>query len=390
MGLDSTSRWGAILAVWAAGLGAAAQYGKISVVFAGMAELYPEAGASLGFTVSLVGVLGILLGVVAGLYASAIGYRRTLVWALWAGAVISALQALNLPFGLFLLSRVAEGLSHLGVVVAGPVLIAQAASDRGRGLAMTLWSTFFAVAFTLLAWFGLPLAESQGIPALFAAHAGLMAALALLLSISLRGLPMPERTALPRLAALPALHLPVYRSPWVAAPGLGWLFYTCCFVAVLTVIPAYIPEAQRAFVLGMMPLASIAVSMTLGVALLRHMAAVRMVQLGFLLCAAAALWLWAAPGLPAACIALAAAMGLVQGGSFAAVPQLNASAADRAGASGALAQMGNLGNTIGTPLMVLALAAGGFGGMMAVLLALFLSGAAVHLLLTLRRARIPA
>ena len=37
--------WGAVLAVWAAGLGAAAQYGKISVVFDRLPELYPEAGA---------------------------------------------------------------------------------------------------------------------------------------------------------------------------------------------------------------------------------------------------------------------------------------------------------------------------------------------------------
>ncbi|WP_264213702.1 MFS transporter [Leisingera thetidis] len=379
------SRWGLILAVWAAGLGAAAQYGKISVIFGRMGELYPQAGGALGFSVSLVGTLGILLGVVAGLYVAAFGYRRTLVWALWAGAAMSALQALHLPFGLFLASRVAEGLSHLGIVVAGPVLIAQLSSDRGRGLAMTLWSTFFAVAFTLLAWFGLPLADAWGLLALFGAHAAVMAGLALLLGFALRSVPVPERAPLPRPAELPGLHLPIYRSPWIAAPAAGWLFYTCCFVAVLTVIPPYIAEDMRAFVLGAMPLASIAVSMTLGVSLLRVLTAVQLAQLGFLACAGAALWLWAMPGAPAACIAMAGAMGLVQGGSFAAVPQLNASAAARAQASGAMAQTGNLGNTIGTPLMVLVLAGGGFGGMMAVLLVLFLSGAAVHVLLAKRR-----
>ena len=154
MTASGNSRWGLILAVWAAGLGAAAQYGKISVIFGRMDELYPQAGTALSFTVSLVGTLGILLGAVAALYVAAFGYRRTLVWALWAGAAMSALQALHLPFGVFLASRVFEGLSHLGIVVAGPVLIAQLSSDRGRGLAMTLWSTFFAVAFTLLAWLG--------------------------------------------------------------------------------------------------------------------------------------------------------------------------------------------------------------------------------------------
>lgn len=385
MTASGNSRWGLILAVWAAGLGAAAQYGKISVIFGRMDELYPQAGTALSFTVSLVGTLGILLGAVAALYVAAFGYRRTLVWALWAGAAMSALQALHLPFGVFLASRVFEGLSHLGIVVAGPVLIAQLSSDRGRGLAMTLWSTFFAVAFTLLAWLGLPLADAWGLLALFGAHAAVMAGLALLLGFALRSVPVPERAPLPRLAELPGLHLPIYRSAWISAPAAGWLFYTCCFVAVLTVIPPYIAEDMRAFVLGAMPLASIAVSMTLGVYLLRLLPGVRLAQLGFLACAAAALWLWAEPGAPLACIAMAGAMGLVQGGSFAAVPQLNGSAVARAQSSGAMAQMGNLGNTIGTPLMVLCLSLGGFGGMMATLLVLFLCGAAAHMFLAARR-----
>ena len=125
--------------------------------------------------------------------------------------------------------------------------------------------------------------------------------------------------------------------------------------------------------------------MTLGVYLLRLLPGVRLAQLGFLACAAAALWLWAEPGAPLACIAMAGAMGLVQGGSFAAVPQLNGSAVARAQSSGAMAQMGNLGNTIGTPLMVLCLSLGGFGGMMATLLVLFLCGAAAHMFLAARR-----
>ncbi|KIC08381.1 membrane protein [Leisingera sp. ANG-M1] len=385
MASGAGTRWGLVLAVWAAGLGAAAQYGKISVIFARMPELYPAAGSWISLSVSLVGALGVLLGVAAGLYVSAFGYRRTLVWSLWAGAAMSALQAFHLPFALFLGTRLIEGLSHLGVVVAGPVLIAQLSACKGRGVAMTLWSTFFAVAFTLLAWFGIPLADRWGVLPLFGAHAVVMGGLALLLAVVLRDVAVPERTTMPRLAALPGLHLPIYRSPWIAAPGAGWLFYTCCFVATLTVIPPYIAADMRGFVLGAMPLASIAVSMSLGVVLLRHMAAVRLTQLGFLACAGAVLWLWAVPGDPLAGISLAGAMGLVQGGSFAAVPQLNLKDEERAQASGAMAQTGNLGNTVGTPLMVLVLSYAGYGGMMAVLLGLFLCGGAVHMLLAVRR-----
>ncbi|AZV78532.1 MFS transporter [Parasedimentitalea marina] len=385
MTTSNETRWGLILVIWAAGLGGAAQYGKISVVFDRMAELYPQAGGSIGFTVSLVGLLGILFGVIAGMFVGAIGYRRTLVWALCVGAAMSALQAIHLPFPAFLATRVVEGLSHLGLVVAGPTLIAQVSSEKSRGLAMTLWSTFFGVAFTLLAWLGLPFVDRFGVLSLFGAHAAIMAGLAVMLSVALRNVQVPKRQPVPSLANLPAMHLQIYRSPWMIAPAAGWLFYTSCFVSILTVMPPHIDENLRAFVLGAMPLASITVSMTIGVYLLRVLSAVRLVQIGFLLCTGGGIWLLLVPGSPAACIALAGAMGLVQGGSFAMVPQLNETAADRAQSSGAIAQAGNLGNTIGTPIMVTALSVAGYAGMLGTVAVLFFTGFVVHGLLAMRR-----
>lgn len=379
------TRWGVILAVWAAGLGAAAQYGKVSVVFEQLGALYPEAGSALSLSVSMVGVLGILLGVVAGLFVASFGYRRSLVWALWTGAAMSALQVLHLPYPLFLVTRVVEGLSHLGIVVAGPTLMALMANDAQRGTALAVWSTFFGTAFALLSWLGLPLVAAQGILALFAAHAVLMAALALLLHWAMRGVPVPPRQPLPQLASLPALHLSIYRSPFKLAPAAGWLFYTSCFVALLTVLPPHVPAEQRAFVMGAFPLISIASSMTLGVAGLRRMPAVGLIQFGFALCAAAGLWLWVMPGYWLACFALAVAFGLVQSGSFALVPQLNGTAADQAEANGAMSQAGNAGNVVGTPLLLAAVGLAGYGGMILVVCGLFLLGAMVHQLLASRR-----
>lgn len=378
---DIKTRWGLIFVIWAAGLGAAAQYGKISVVFDRMGALYPDAGQAISMAVSLVGLLGILLGVVCGAFVAGFGFRRTLVWSLWTGAAMSALQLLHLPFGMFLATRVVEGISHLGITVAAPTLIAQIASDRDRGMAMTLWGTFFGVAFAVLTWLGLPLVAQFGVLSLFGAHAVVMALLALGLGLAMRNIPAPPRQKMPGLAGLPALHWQIYRSPRKMAPAAGWLFYTCSFVSILTVLPPYIDEGARSFVMGTMPLASIVTSLTLGVYLLRSYTAVQVVQLGFLLCAGCVVWLWVAPGLPMACISLAAAMGLVQGASFASVPQLNDTASDRAESNGAMAQAGNLGNTLGTPLMVAVLAAGGFGGMAFTLILLFLGGFAVHMFL---------
>jgi predicted MFS family arabinose efflux permease len=54
---------------------------------------------------------------------------------------------------------------------------------------------------------------------------------------------------------------------------------------------------------------------------------------------------------------------LIQGGSFAVVPQLNETAVTQAQANGAMAQMGNLGNTMGTPVMVAALTVFGYNAL---------------------------
>jgi predicted MFS family arabinose efflux permease len=374
-----------VLALWGAGLGAAAQYGKVSVIYDLLPATYPEAGATLGFVVSLVGFVGILFGVVAGLLVARIRYRRALLSALWLGAAVSLFQALLPPLSWMLASRIAEGLSHLAIVVAAPTLIAQLSAERDRGLTLTLWGTFFGVAFALLAFAGRPLAQALSPEALFAAHGAYMALFALYLARRLKSLPPSGPPPEVSLASALRVHLTIYRSPHLSAPAAGWLFYTFSFVSILTVLPPYIAPELRGLILGAMPIMSILVSMTLGVYLLRHLSAVAVVMLGFGLSFACTLWLYLLPGDPLACLALAGAMGLIQGASFAAVPQLNQGAAAQAQGNGAMAQMGNIGNTVGTPIMALGLAAAGYAALPLLAGLAFLAGLLAHL--TLRQMR---
>lgn len=375
-----------VLALWAAGLGAAAQYGKVSVIFDMLPGVYPGAGAALGFAVSLVGFVGILLGVAAGLVVARIRYRRALLMALWLGAVLSLFQALLPPLPLLMVSRLVEGASHLAIVVAAPTLIAQLSAEKDRGFTLTLWGTFFGVAFAVLAVAGRPLAMTFGPPALFAAHGAYMAGCALYLSSRLRRLPDEGPQPVLSLGRVLRDHAAVYRSAHQSAAAAGWLFYTFSFVSVLTVLPPYLDPGHRAAIMGAMPLVSIAVSMTAGVALLRRISAVRVVEAGFAGSAVAAVWLWVSPGAPMACLALAASMGLIQGASFAAVAQLNDGAAAQARANGAMAQMGNLGNTIGTPVMAAGLIWLGYAALPVLAGGAFLAGLLVHLWLGQRRA----
>lgn len=377
--------FGLILLLWAAGLGAAGQYGKVSVIYGQLPTVYPDAGTALGFVVSIVGFVGIVFGVVAGLLVSRIGYRRALLTALWGGAVLSLAEAVLPPLPIMLVLRALEGVSHLAIVVAAPTLIAQLSAPRHIGLTLTLWSTFFGVAYTALVWGGLPMVAALGLPSLFLVHGGWMGACALILSRKLRALEAPSPQSGASLRELIVGHAALYRSPFIAAPAIGWLFYTFCFLALLTLIPPYIDPAYRALVLGAMPLVSILVSMSLGVQLLRWLSAVNVVILGFALVIATLIWLWVLPGDPAACFALAAALGLVQGASFAAVPQLNTTAADQARANGAMAQLGNTGNTLGTPALAAVILGAGYGGMIATCIVVFTVGLGAHLWLARRR-----
>ena len=375
-----------VLALWCAGLGAAAQFGKVSFALDLFAGRYPLAGpVSLGLIVSVVGMVGLVFGTTAGLLVARIGPRRAIVAALALGALVSAVQVLDLPYPVLIASRVLEGLSHLSIVVVGPTMIAGVTPARHQGLAMTLWSSFFGVTYAGLALVA-PAALAGGLAGLYLPHAVWMAGLALVL----RGLLPPDPPA-PKASGggVLAQHLAIYASPRIAAPALGFVNYTAIYVAVLTLLPPLMPAGEVALAAAGMPLVSILLSLTLGVWALRHVSAVRLVQAGFAVGALsvvvlALVWGQGALMLCAALI-FAGAMGIVQGASFAAIPQLNLSPEDRARASGAVAQLGNVGTTTGTPVLAYVIAQMGPFGVVAFALPLCLLGIAVHAWLARRR-----
>jgi hypothetical protein len=69
----------------------------------------------------------------------------------------------------------------------------------------------------------------------------------------------------------------------------------------------------------------------------------------------------------------------VPGACFAAIPALVADAGDRARATGAIAQLGNLGTVTGPPVFGLALVWGGPGALLALLVLAPLAGLAAAL-----------
>lgn len=375
-----------ILLLWSAGLGAAIQFAKVTVSFPVLQSLYEGSDAALGFMLSLISFLGVILGLIAGLLVASYGFRRILIWALFLGSALSAFQASLPGIDVFLGTRLIEGLSHLGIVVAAPTLMGVMTPQKWRNLAMTLWSAFFAVGYAITAAIGPGLIAAFGPNALFVAHALYMAVVGVAVILLLPA-GTSERPRFPKMRDLLKRHWQAYRSPRQFAPGAGWLFYTCTFVSVMTVVPPLLSGFEQTVLVPLLPLAGIATSFTISTILLRYISAVQVVMLGFGSAALFAIsgFVWPLSGWML--LGLFAAMGLIQSASFAMVPQLNSEATSQALANGVMSQMGNLGNLIGTPIMFALLTSLGTYSIYGMLLFCFGSAVAVHAWLAVRRSR---
>ena len=371
-----------------ASLGAAAQFAKIVVIFPELQVYYGETGPASGYLVSLISIMGMLLGLIAGVIAIQVGVRRLLLFGLASGALVSVWQATLPGFEWMLASRLLEGFSHLAIVVSAPTLIAQLTPQRYQGMALTLWGSYFGVAFASIALAAPFVLATCGLPGLPALHAAYMTIFALLLLIVLPPETRPTSAQpWPSLGNIARRHLSAYSSPSIAAPALGWLFYALTFVSALAVLPSMIDQSMRAFVAAAMPIASILSSMTLGNLLLKRMQAVSVIVMGFAAAIVCVLVFMLTGPSPWLFIALFASLGLVQGASFAAVPQLNTSLPDQALANGGIAQTGNIGNALGTPALLAVVASGASVGLPSLLIICYSAAIAVHVVMARSRSR---
>jgi hypothetical protein len=177
------------------------------------------------------------------------------------------------------------------------------------------------------------------------------------------------------------LHVRLYRHWATALPGLCFFCYTTTAIALLTFLPQF-AGADRAWVAIILPFAAISGILSAGWLAQSLLAPGRLVLMAFSGMALVALALgvcliWAVPIAPIA-VLLTYTVGLAGGSSFTLIPYLSQEPAVQARATGAVAQLGNLGSTLGPPLFALAISAwGGPGMVLPVLCAALLGGALV-------------
>ncbi|MEM6307734.1 MAG: MFS transporter [Pseudomonadota bacterium] len=345
--IPDRTHWGLIALTFAIGLFAALQFGKVSLTLVEFSAHYTRPIPVMAGLVSLVGVIGIVFGVMAGGWIARFGPRQVIIWATGLGAALSLVQMALPPLPILFALRGLEGISHLALVVAAPPLMAGFATDRDRPVVMAIWAMFFGVAFAMAAQIIPWIIGAGGLPLLFGLHG-----VGLLVCMGLFARWVPARFGPPSPTAqmgYVAQHWMIYTHVHLCAPALGFFFYAFLFVATVT----FLPMALSLPYLGTtLPLVSLAGTLWAG-RLAQSMNAATISMTGFASMALCAVGVTI--GVEWAVYPLFLAMGMVPGAQFALIPALNTTTADQTRATGAIAQMGNMGTVNGTPFFALIL-----------------------------------
>lgn len=361
---DQRTNWTLILLLWTTGLLAAAQFAKLTLTLDVMSDVY--AGAPVPLAVSGVAVVGILFGSLSGFFVAWIGARKAVLWAVAMSGAVSLVQWVEMPFGAFMATRVAEGFGHLMLVVALPTMMVALAKPSDKSVVMGIWGTFFGVGFAILALVVPTLVAAGGPQLVYGAHGMLLVALFPLLWVMLPRV-MSQGARMPNVIAI---HREMYSKARFYAPSLGHGIYTSIFIALVAFLPAAL---DAMWLTPVLPLANLSGTFASGF-IARRIPASKL----SVLCFALAGVLFVIMGLTGSIIVALCALvctGVTAGANFAAVPEFNDVPEDQARANGAMAQIGNIGTFSGTPIY--ALVAGSLWGIAGVSVAICVIGVVI-------------
>ena len=348
------TRWALVLLLCACGVLAGGQFAKISVEFIRLQAAYSVSPAVMGLVLSTVGMVGLMCGVVTGWLAPRVGYRRLLLAGLGGGALLSGLQALLPPFGLFWASRVPEGAAHLAIMVATPTLLIRSSALHHRTAVMGLWTTVVGLSFAVMSGVDRLLPAGLGPREALAGHGLLLALAALAVRASVAEVGAEATSALPPAprGAL-ALHREAYADLRTALPGLGFFFYAFPTIALITFVPRFAGQGSAGFQ-ATLPLMATAGTLLAGWAARRFAGGAALLRgaYGAFALSASALLAAALAGFTTEALALLTltCAGFCGGAAATLIPQLNPTPSAQARASGVLVQLGNLGSVSGPPL----------------------------------------
>lgn len=137
------TNWRAVWAVFAGGLVAGAYMTKVAPALPAMRAELDLTLVEAGFIATTFNVMGMLVGMLAGVVCDRFGHKQLALGGLAVLAAGGALGAAAGGFGAVLLARFLEGVGFILFVVSAPTLMtAAAATPRDRASALGLWSAY--------------------------------------------------------------------------------------------------------------------------------------------------------------------------------------------------------------------------------------------------------
>ncbi len=236
------TRWPIVAVAMLSAIVGAANVGKLAPALPDLRADLQIGMVTGGWIVSVFAVVGLVLGVASGLVGDRFGAARTLA----CGLVICAAGGLSGAFAAsppaLLLSRVAEGLGFVFIVVPATKLIAGAAQGLTRRWVYGIWGTHMPVSATLTILAAPLVIDAVGWRGLWVAIA-LLCLICLVPAIRVLDLTAPPHTT--GAGASSIAHLGTIlrvRGVWLAA--LIFAAYTLQWISLMIWLPTYLVEVH--------------------------------------------------------------------------------------------------------------------------------------------------
>ena len=376
--------WGRIGLLYGIGVLAAGQLGIVPPL---VPILQRDLGLPLtaaGLTVSILTLVGAVLGLPAGAWSERIGHARALSIGILIMASAAALCAAADDATTLIAARGWAGVGYLLVAVAAPSLLARIAAPQHQAVALSLWGTFVPVGIALAGMLTASFAGHSSWRTIFAGD-GVLLALVLIVAI----------VAAPEVGASRSTERPPPTGSLRTALPLSLAFFcfALLFLALAGLLPSYLVEnrglatGEAGRIVAIVTAFGIVGSFAAGWLMRRGVSPGRLMAVGLITSTAlAALSFTAAvPLLPAVvCLGLSFALGgLVPAATFASVPLVAGDVKAIGLTNGLIAQAGSLGSLAGPPVLALWIEWAGWPLAPVLLLLIALVGAACALAIQL-------
>jgi MFS family permease len=378
--IASRTLWSDVWLLTLAGIVAAFHIGKVPPALPLLRAELDFGLTAAGWVLSTINLIGMTMGMIAGLLSDRLGARRAMLGGLAVLAVADVAGSFAPSVAMILLGRFAEGIGLFAVVVSAPPLILRATTVADQRLTMGLWGCYMPAGTAAMMLIAPLLLDAVGWRGLWIANGAL--ALLCLLALLWRG---ERNLGLARPPMRPLWHSvrETFAGPGPLLLAASFGTYAFAYLALTGFLPTYLVEQRGidAATAGLLTAAVVAANVIGNLAagplqargaqrwLLIAIAAASMALCSLLIFDESA----GNPWRYIACLVFSAAGGLAPGALFASVPHNAPLPSLIATTSGLMMQGSNIGSTLGPPALALLVTTTGSWGSGAWLLCAMLS-----------------